>query len=172
MVKDSRGFTALQYSCCNINERDNTAPAKIKLILEAADTDEILQTKNDSWETPLQMATREKASTEIQNLLRPNRPSTAVLNNGNAATEPNKRRKRPQVTPRKQCTTASPTTPPEGTNILLDTIRQLQENLDKANDRATKIQRDFADKRASCMNLLEQLEDANNKAALNQRNFD
>jgi len=141
MAKSSHGNTALQSLCYYINEHDNQAE-KVKLFLKAADTEEILQIKDSSGKTPLQCAIIEKASTEIQDLLRPRQSSSAVLDDNKVTTEPNKGKPR-KVSPRKQCTT-SPTTPQEDTNTaLLDTIRRLNEQLKEANDRAAPIQRDI-----------------------------
>jgi hypothetical protein len=170
MANDMHGYTALHFLCCSRNKHEMPAD-KIKLILEAADTEEILQAKNRYGETPYQYAMQVNASTEIQQLLRPSQPSTAILDNEMVATESNKRQTR-QVTLSKQCT-ASPITPPsEDTHILLDSIRELQEQLKEANDREMQIQRDFNEKQVTCTNLQEQLVDSTNQATRIQRDFD
>ena len=151
MAKSSNGDTALHSLCYCTNKHFSSD--KIKLILEAANIEEILQARNNLSKTPLELATKNKckASAEIKDLLRPRQPSSTVLNNGKATTESNKRRKR-QVTPSKQCT-ASSTTPPEDTHISFYTIRQLQEQLKEANNRARKILHDFDEKCADNINL-------------------
>ena len=154
MVKDSDGDTALHCLCCSAQRYNRNPADKIKLFLEAADTEKILEAKNNTGKTPLELAVVAKASSEIKNLLRPSQPSIVVLNNGKATTESNKRRKR-QVTPSKQCT-ASPITPVEEDTSIpssLDTIRKLEEQLKEANDRARKIQQDLDEKCADNINL-------------------
>ena len=153
MAKNSDGSTALHDLCNRINNHKNPAK-KINLFLEAVDTEKILEAKNNDGKTPLQLAVVAKASSEIKNILRPSQPSIAVLNNGKATSESNKRRKR-QVTPSKQCT-ASPSTPPEEDTSMpssLEAIRHLQEQLEEANDRARKIQQDLDEKCADNINL-------------------
>ena len=51
------GNTGLHLLCYNINKQDSPAD-KSKLFLEAVNTEEILQAKNNDGETPFQCANR------------------------------------------------------------------------------------------------------------------
>ena len=108
MAKSSGDNTVLHCLCDYIHKHDNPTD-KIKLILEAVDTEVILQAKNTAGKTALQFATAVHASNEIKELLFC-RPSTTVVIDdiSKAAEEINIRQPR-QITPSKQCT-ASPTT--------------------------------------------------------------
>jgi hypothetical protein len=57
-----------------------------------------------------------------------------------------------QVTPSKQ-STGTPITPQEDTHTSLDTIRELQEQLEEAKHQAAQIQKDFDEKHVTCTNL-------------------
>ena len=83
MAKNSYGDTALHYLCCSKNKHEKPVD-KIKLILEVADIEKILQAKNFYGRTPLQYAIIAKGSTEIQDLLGPSKPLFVVYNNDNA----------------------------------------------------------------------------------------
>ena len=192
MTKSLADNTALHCLCDYILKHDDPTD-KIKLILEAVDTEVILQAKNTAGKTALQFATAVHASNEIKELLFC-RPSTSVIIDdiSKAAEEINIRQPR-QITPSKQCTaspttninqprqiipskqctasstknirqprrivpsnqcTASPTTQVDRSAASpLDTIRQLQEKLKKAQDREIKIQKDSDEKCAYIVNL-------------------
>lgn len=96
MAKDSNGYIALHHIIfissfvgCFYKTADT-----IKLILEAADTEEILQTKNNACKTPLEMATAEKVPDEIENLLSLPNSSTSDLNNDKPTPERSNRQRR------------------------------------------------------------------------------
>jgi len=142
MAQDYNGDTALHnmifnssFVGCSYQPID-----EIKFILEAADTKEILQAKNNAGKTALQIETAGTLSNEIKDLLGLPRPSTFVLNNDKTTTETNKRQ-RYQITPNKQYTTASRTI--ASSSPLEQTICNLQKELKGAQEHATKNQRDF-----------------------------
>jgi len=162
MAKDSSSDTALHTMIyASIHTCSYQPINEIKVILEAADTDEILRVKNNAGKTPLQIATVGTVSLfDIKDLLGLPRLYTSIHNtvhsNDKTTTETSNRH-RHQITPNKQ-SIASRTR--ASSSPLEQTIRNLQMQLKQGQDRATKIQehstnihRDFDEKCADNINL-------------------